>query len=105
MFAFNVWAGWLKTKADVLGREGVVCVYSDTISNPECARNPGFSIEVEGVQRVGRLCFWRGGTCDFEVLDTSTRRFVANVATLEANDQTVPVLFAQFISFFGPSGK
>jgi hypothetical protein len=38
--------------------------------------------------------------CDYEVMETSSRDFIANEAMLEANDQTAPVLVAQFWSFF-----
>ena len=100
MFAFDHWADWLESKAAEWSRENLTRTYGDTRSAPECASNPAFSIQVRSPERIGRLSFWRNGMCDYEVMETSSRDFIANEAMLEANDQTAPVLVAQFWSFF-----
>jgi len=100
MFAFKLWADWLKSKAAEVSDERLTCTYRDTIGIPECALNPAFSIEVWSPERMGRLSFWRGGTCDYEVLLISTGDYVANEAGLVANDATVEVLVARYLSLF-----
>lgn len=98
MFAFDVWADWLKSEAIALEGNDLRCIYGDTISIPECASNPAFSLEVSSPERLGRICYWHGGTCDYGVFDIEAKEFVANETMLEANDKTVTTLFAQFIS-------
>lgn len=98
MFPFDNWADWLQAKAGELNRESLICTYGDTRGIPECASNPACSIEVTSAKRVGRLSFWQGGTCDYEILDSSTYEFVANEAGLEANDDSIVSLVDRFLS-------
>ena len=100
VFTFERWADWLRSKAVELNGKNVACTYRDTLGIPECASNPAFSIEVATPQILGRLSFWKGGTCDFEVMDISTCNFIANEAGLDANDETVEGLVARYLSYF-----
>ncbi len=100
MWAFDNWAAWLKSETLRLEGKGFACTFRDGRLVPELALNPSFSLEVATPSRLGRICFWRCGTCDYEVLDTCTGKFVADEAMLDANDESVPALVAQFILYF-----
>ena len=101
MFAFDHWADWLKSRTNELECDGYTTTYRDTRTNPECASNPAFGLDVETPNRLGSISFWRNGLCDFQVLDTSTKELVADERMLDANDQTVSTLLSRFVSFFG----
>jgi len=105
MFAFEHWADWLKSKASALSDKGLTCTYGDTIDVPECASNPGCELRVTSSEWLGSFRFWKAGTCDYEIMDTSTNEFAADEAMLRADDDTVPDLLARFLSFFGTDEK
>ena len=84
MFAFEHWADWLKSKASALSDKGLTCTYGDTIDVPECASNPGCELRVTSSEWLGSFRFWKAGTCDYEIMDTSTNEFAADEAMLRA---------------------
>ncbi len=100
MFSFDHWAEWLKGRGEQLGREGVAVTFHDTRATLECQSNPGFALDLEYPGRVGSISFWKAGVCDYEIINTSTNKFEADEAMLEANDETVAALFARFMAHF-----
>lgn len=101
MFAFDEWAGWLKSRAEELHGRDLACRYSDNMKLPKYALNPSFGVEMETADRLGSVRFWKRGTCDYVVFDVASGDEVVNHAGLDASDDTVAALLVRFISFFG----
>lgn len=102
MFSFDHWADWFNDKVGELDSDRFVLVKShDTREIPECRSNPSFGLQLDSDDRIGFIGFWKNGLCDYLVLDVHSEEELANEAGLEASDETIPSLFANFLSYYG----
>lgn len=101
MFDFDYWADWLRGKADEFEPKADRLIeYLDSRPFPETSLNPSFGLKLDTNERIGQIGYWRIGLCDFAVFDVASGTPLVDVGGLEANDATVPLLFAKFMSFY-----
>lgn len=101
MLSFDHWAGWLQTKAEEARAVGFDSKLTRELPVPDtdAGRSVGLNVDWPDHGLFGCFVFWERGLCDFHVQGMNGP--IASEMMLEANDQTIPQIFARFMSFFG----